>query len=243
MRHFASAVSMGLAAVLTLASVAYAADAPKEKKAEPAAKPAPVSQAKAWNFDKDTVGQVPPGWIPAETAAAGHAGQWRVVADKSATSAPNAVALTETHNTGSTFNLLLADGLEYKDLTITMKVKAGTGQEDQGGGPAWRVRDTDNYYIARWNPLENNLRLYVVVKGKRKMLATTNAKADPSAWHELKVQVEGDRIQASLDGQHFVETQDASISAGGTVGLWTKADAATAFDDVKVDPIGAPKAE
>jgi len=192
-------------------------------------------EERVWSFDEERTGTVPQGWETAETAGHGTPAVWKVIADKTAPSPPNVVAVTKTENYGSTFNLLIARDTSYKDLEISVRVKAGTGEEDQGGGPIWRVRDADNYYIARWNPLEDNFRVYFVKNGRRRQLGSANVKADPAVWHEIEIRHEGNRIEAEFDGKKLIEVEDSTFTEAGMVGLWTKADAATSFDDLEVE--------
>jgi hypothetical protein len=189
---------------------------------------------RTWTFDKDRVGEIPKGWQVAETAATGTPAKWEVVADGSSVGKPNAVALTSSQNRGRTFNLLLAKNTSYRDLRISVMVKAGTGKEDQGGGPMWRAQDPNNYYIARWNPLEKNFRAYFVKDGKRKQLGSADVKIDPNSWHEIEIEHKADKIKAKLDGKLLIEVEDKTFEQAGMIGLWTKADAATAFDNISV---------
>lgn len=161
---------------------------------------------------------------------------WVVKADANAPSKPNVLALTDTkESSGGTFNLCWTDRVKFKDGVIEVKVKAGTGREDQGGGPIWRVQDKDNYYIARWNPLEDNFRLYYVKDGSRKMLETASVKADPAKWHTIRIEQKGDEIECYFDGDELLKAWDKTFSGAGGVGLWTKADAVTEFDDLEVE--------
>jgi len=196
-----------------------------------------------WSFDGDAVGSVPEGWEVAETAGRGSPATWEIVADSAAPSSPNAIAIAKVANSGRTYNLLIAQDTGYRDLEIEVMVKAGTGVEDQGGGPIWRVLDVDNYYIARWNPLEDNFRVYYVKDGRRRQIASANVKADPATWHEIEIEHQGYRIEASLDGDELIEVVDSTFADAGMVGLWTKADAATAFDDLEVEAIGADEGD
>ena len=189
---------------------------------------------RTWSFDKDAVGSVPVGWEVAETAGRGSPATWKVVTDASSPSAPNAIAITAVGNRGGTYNLLIAKDTSYRDLEIEVMVKAGTGKEDQGGGPIWRAADADNYYIARWNPLEDNFRVYFVKDGRRRQIASAVVKADPGTWHEIEIEHEGHRIEASMDGKMLIQVSDSTFTEAGMVGLWSKADAATAFDDLEV---------
>ncbi len=203
----------------------------------PAAAPASTTAA-SWNFDEDATGAVPKGWTPGETAGRGTPATWKVVDDPSAPTPPHAVAVA-AENHGRTFNLLLADGTSYRDLDLVVKVKAGTGDEDRGGGPAWRAAGPDDYYVCRWNPLEDNFRLYYVRRGRRHQLAGTRVHSDPAAWHTIAVHHVGTHIVATFDGEARVEADDDTFTGPGMVGLWTKADASSFFDDVSVKPAGA----
>lgn len=184
------------------------------------------------NFDDQTVGAVPTGWKVAETGGKGKLAKWEVIKDATAPSAPNVMAVTKTENAGDTFNLLMSEGRAMADLNLQVKVKAISGKTDQGGGPMWRATNPNNYYVARWNPLEDNFRLYCVKAGKRSQLASVDVKVDPKAWHTIRVNHQGDKIVASFDGKQLIDVTDTSLAEAGMIGLWTKGDAATAFDDV-----------
>jgi len=196
----------------------------------------PDEGAKAWSFNEDKAGVVPEGWQPAETRGEGTPATWAVVQDAAAPGAPHVVAITKNRNYGGTFNLLMAGGTRYRDATIQVRVKAVAGKEDQGGGPVWRARDADNYYIARWNPLENNFRVYFVKDGRRKQLESATVNTDAAAWHTIRIVHQGTRIEARFDGKILFEVEDATFAEAGRVGLWVKADGLTAFDDLTVEP-------
>jgi hypothetical protein len=113
--------------------------------------------------------------------------------------------------------------------------KAVKGKLDQGGGLVWRWQDPGNYYIARMNPLEDNYRVYKVVGGKRTHLGTKEGiKVPAGEWHRLKIKQEGDHIECFLDGQKELDVHDATFKDAGKVGLWTKADAQSHFDELRV---------
>jgi hypothetical protein len=129
------------------------------------------------------------------------------------------------------FNVLLADGAG-RDVELSVALRAQQGEIDQGGGLVWRAQDGASYYIARWNPLESNVRAYKVVAGKRQQLASADVELDPRAWHTLAVRMRGELIECELDGRQLLEARDATFAGAGRVGLWTKADARTLFDDL-----------
>ena len=190
----------------------------------------PTNKTQAlWNFDGSN--EIPPRWKVAETRGRGKPATWEVISDISAPSQSNVVAITVNENYGNTFNLLLAEETKYKDLKVEVMVKAISGKEDQGGGPIWRAKDADNYYIARWNPLEDNFRVYYVKGGRRIQLGSANVKADPKVWHEIRIVHRATHITAYFNGKKMIELEDSTFGGPGMVGLWVKADGRTAFDD------------
>ena len=128
----------------------------------------------------------------------------------------------------------MAKATSYKDLDIKVMVKAIAGKEDQGGGVIWRAKDEDNYYIARWNPLEDNFRVYSVKNGRRRQLGSANVKADPGVWHNIEIEHKGTKIEAEFDGRKLIEVNDSTFTRAGMVGLWVKADGRSEFDNIKV---------
>jgi hypothetical protein len=191
-----------------------------------------AQEPKAGNhdFEGDKVGSVPKGWVVAKTGA-GEGSVWKVVEDKTAPKGPKVVAQTAI-SPKAMFNLCVADATSFKDVEITVSFKAVDGGIDQGGGVLWRYKDANNYYVARMNPLEDNYRLYKVVDGKRSQLATKEELiVEQGKWHTLSITMKGDAITCSLDGKKHLEVKDTTFTAAGKVGLWTKADANTYFDD------------
>jgi hypothetical protein len=131
------------------------------------------------------------------------------------------------------------DDLSYRDVELTVGFKAVKGASDQGGGFVWRYQDANNYYVARMNPLEDNYRLYHVVAGKRTQFGGKEGlKVPTGTWHTLKVTMVGDKIECFLDGKKEIEATDTTFAKAGQVGLWTKADAQSHFDDFRVRDLG-----
>ena len=194
-----------------------------------------------WSFDEDQPGRLPAGWRIDQTRPSEALATWKVIADADAPSARHVLALTETRNVNGTFNLAIADATTFRDLDLTVKVKAVSGEIDQGGGPIWRCQNADNYYICRINPLESNYRVYKVVGGERRQLDSAKVELQAGRWYTLHVSMVGDRITCDLDGKRMLEAQDEAIPAPGRVGLWTKADAVTSFDDLSVRSAVTPE--
>jgi hypothetical protein len=140
-------------------------------------------------------------------------------------------------NDGSTFNITVLTGLHYKNLELEVRVKALTGEEDQGGGLVWRYVDKDNYYIVRANPLENNIRFYKVVNGKRKQLESADIEMRTGDWYALKVIAKGNFFECYYNGKKVFQSSDETFPDPGLVGFWSKADAVSLFDDLKLETL------
>lgn len=193
-----------------------------------------AGSARTWTFDADAVGKVPAGIRLTEAGGTGTPATWAVVAEPAAPSQPHAFGITESKNTKKTYNLALVEGTSYGDVDLQVSVKAGTGVLNQGGGIIWRVKDVDNYYIARWDPIEDNAYLYIVQGGVRTALAKLDLELDTATWHTLRVVAEGSRIELFIDDEPKLTAENAELTEPGMIGLWTKSDAATLFDDLSV---------
>jgi hypothetical protein len=112
-----------------------------------------------------------------------------------------------------------------------VKFKSVSGKEDQAGGVIWRCQDADNYYIARANALEDNVTIYHTIKGNRTSFKNIDTKVAPGVWHTLRVEFKGNKFAVIFDGKKVIEATDDSFAEAGKVGVWTKADSVTLFDD------------
>jgi hypothetical protein len=175
-----------------------------------------------WSFDADAEGALPAG-------VEIFSGAWAVRTEPDAPSQTHALCQTGT----AQFPALALSEAVYGDLTLTARFKPISGREDQAAGLIFRIQDQDNYYILRANVLEGNVNFYKYVGGRRSVIKESSAKVDPGIWQELRVEVSGQQFRGFLNGQQVIETTDATYSAG-RVGLWTKADSVTCFDDVAV---------
>lgn len=193
------------------------------------------AQERRWNFDRDIAGK-PPAGFSSELTGQGSKGAWEVRADPTAPSGPNVLAQTSTDSTDYRFPLAMAQGASYKDLDVRVRFKAVSGKVDQAAGLVFRARDASNYYVVRANALENNYRLYHVANGRRRQIAGTSFPVSANQWHELRVEAVGNRFKCYFDGQLKFEATDETFKDAGSVGLWTKADSVTLFDDLEVYP-------
>jgi hypothetical protein len=178
---------------------------------------------RSWNFELDEPGLIAKGF----TNEVGH---WEVVS-----TLEGRVLAQKAENPDETFNVALVSGTSAKDLTLCVRLKPVAGKEDQGGGLVWRAKDAKNYYIVRYNPLEENFRVYKVVDGKRTMLGDAKAKKQ-KGWQPIQVTMKGDHIECSLDGAKLLDVRDSTFADSGKVGLWSKSDAQSYFDDMTLGP-------
>jgi hypothetical protein len=184
-------------------------------------------------LSRDEADKLPAGWKAAQTGK-GEGSVWKVVADDTAHSKSGYALAQTAEGPSSLFNLCIAEETNFKDVEVSAAFKANKGKLDQGGGVVWRLQDADNYYIARMNPLEDNFRVYKVIAGKRIQLGTKEGLKVPAGeWHRIKVTMRGDAIQCFLDDTMYLEAKDDAITKAGKVGLWSKADAQTHFDQFK----------
>jgi hypothetical protein len=186
---------------------------------------ASAASAETVSFDTDSPGSLPMAWQEGVTGRG--AAKWAVVQDESAPSKPNVLR----QNGVGAFPWCVRRGTSIEDGFVEVRFKALAGSEDQAGGVVWRWKDGDNYYVARANALENNVSLYYTQNGRRITIKYIDAPVAAKAWHTLRVEFSGSRISVALNGKTYIDLQDEHIKGGGAVGLWTKADSVTAFDD------------
>ncbi|MFI5458507.1 MAG: family 16 glycoside hydrolase [Isosphaerales bacterium] len=174
---------------------------------------------RTWTFDDDETGAIAKGFT-------NDVGEWKVAAsDKGKALAQSA------KNPNSVFNVTLISDTNAKDVDLSVRMKAIAGEHDQGGGLVWRAKDAKNYYLVRYNPLEDNYRLYHVVNGKRTLIQNVDI-THSDGWNTLRVTMTGDQITCYYDGKKSIEAKDSTLPEAGKIGLWSKADAQSEFDDL-----------
>jgi len=156
-------------------------------------------------------------------------GQWAV---EEMAGAPSGKKVLVQKATKNQFNVIVAPGGPYGDVDVSMKFKPVAGREDASGGIVFRFTD-GKYYVVRANALEDNFRLYSYDKGRRQLATATVKVPALGQWHTVRLVAVGDHMQAWLDGKLYLDHRDPRFKSG-RVGLWTKADSVTAFDDLRV---------
>ena len=174
---------------------------------------------RSWNFNSGTDGQPAEGFRTIK-------GTWTVAND-----GVNLVLAQINRSADSVFNITLQTDVLFSDVDVTVRLKANEGIVDQGGGIVWRAKNAQTYYVARYNPLEDSFRVYKVVDGKRFQLGSVKTPGDKE-WHTLHVTMQGSHITCLFDGQTGMEVDDSTIRGFGRIGLWSKADAQSYFDDL-----------
>lgn len=186
-----------------------------------------------YNFDTDSPGQLPAKFHSGLTGN-GKPGNWIVQAEPTAPSQPRVLAQTSEDKTDYRFPMAIADEGSFRDLDLKVKYKAISGNVDRGGGLVFRLKDANNYYVLRANALEDNFNLYRVVNGRRTEIEGSRAKVTSGEWHELRVEAVGGKFTCYFDGTKKIEVTDNTFKDPGKIGLWTKADSVSYFDDLQV---------
>ena len=179
------------------------------------------------------VGAAPTGFKFARTGQ-GAPSKWTVVSDATS-SAGRVIEQSSTDRTDYRFPLAIFEPIVAKNVEVSMSFKPVAGRVDQAGGIAVRVVDADNYYVVRANALEDNVRFYRVVKGRREQIDGVNTKVAGNEWHTLGLKAQDDRFTIEFDGKTLFTTSDKTFAGAGKIALWTKSDSVTRFDQIAID--------
>jgi hypothetical protein len=177
------------------------------------------------NFDNETPGTLPPHWVGTQTGRG--TAKWSIEKADDAPSKPNVLKQSGE----ATFPVCIKEDTQLKDGFVEVKFKPVAGKEDRAGGVIWRCKDADNYYIARANALEDNVTIYHTIGGRRVAFKSANTKVASGVWHTLRLDFRGSHFIVTYDGTKVIEADDSSFADAGKMGVWTKADSVTLFDD------------
>lgn len=197
------------------------------------------------DFEAEEDGAVPSGFTSAVNK--GRPGVWQVERVADAPSGANAVVQTDADRTNSRFPVLVYDGLQATNVDLSVRFQPVSGRVDQAAGLVWRYRDVNNYYVVRANALEDNVVLYKVENGKRSDLPVkgagrsygVDADVPDQGWGELRVTARGPLFEVYLGERKLFEVEDHTFTDSGRIGVWTKADSVTRFDDLRIANLDA----
>ncbi len=184
-----------------------------------------LAMAETVNFDDMKPSAAPAGWTATQTGSG--TAKWAIEKDELAPSKPNVLKQSGQ----ATFPVCFKNDTNIKDGFVEVKFKPVAGKEDQAGGVIWRVQDANNYYISRANALEDNVTIYHTINGKRVAFKNINTKVTSGVWHTLRVDFAGNKFTVTFDGNKVIDATDESFANAGKVGVWTKADSVTEFDN------------
>ncbi len=193
-------------------------------------------EARIWSFEDDSVNGLPSGFSFSRTGE-GRLGKWLVTAAQDAPSGANVLAQVDEDATDFRFPLAVADEPLLRNFRLSVKCKPVSGAVDQACGVVFRYQDVNNYYVTRANALEENVRLYHVVEGRRGQFAGWNGTVKTGVWQELKVEVRDNHLLVFWDGKKVIDAHDETFAQAGKVGVWTKSDSITYFDALTVEPL------
>ena len=195
-----------------------------------------ASPAPAWNFDREQPGTLPSELLIGTMFDGRPAGDWQVLATERAKSPPHVFAQLIAKGAEHAYKITLVKEIVTSDLNLEVSFLPISGKADMGGGLIWRATDDRNYYLARANPLVQNIRVYRVENGIRHLLENFNQTIDVRRWHTLRVTHQGCRVNIFYDDKQVFDLCDKTFHAG-MIGLWTKSDAVTYFDDLRLQQL------
>jgi hypothetical protein len=187
-------------------------------------------------FEDHEAGKPPRGFTFARTGP-GAPGRWEV--REASDGSGKVLAQTDADDTDLRFPVAVLDEPILTDVSVSVRFRPSSGSVDQAGGIVFRYTGPDDYYVVRANSLEDNCRIYHVKEGKRKQFGGKSVKVASGKWHALKVTAQGNRFEVWLDGEAVIEATDDTFSNAGRIGVWTKADSVTEFDDLVIEPVAA----
>jgi hypothetical protein len=193
----------------------------------------PDQAMRAWTFDTESPDVLPKGFVIGTLFDGRPAGEWKVLSTDRAKSAPQVLAQLIGKGAEQAYKLVLVEGLTPINVDVQVSFLPISGNADMGGGVLWRAADDRNYYLTKANPLEQNIRIYRVINGVRHLLQNFDQIIDVKRWHTLRVINQGCRVRVLFDEKEVFDLCDQTFSRG-RIGLWTKSDALTYFDDLQM---------
>jgi hypothetical protein len=194
------------------------------------------SATRVWTFDDDPPESLPPEFQVGTLFDGRPAGEWKILQTEMANHGKHVLGQLLGKGAEHAYKVVLVQGTTATDLDLRVSFLPISGKADMGGGLIWRATDDRNYYLARANPLEQNIRVYRVEKGVRHLLQNFDQTIDVRHWHTLRVTHQGCRVNIFYDDKQVFDLCDKTFH-DGMIGLWTKSDAVTYFDDLRLQHV------
>src|SRR5712692_3950902 len=191
------------------------------------------SATRVWTFEDDPPESLPPEFQVGTLFDGRPAGEWKILQTEAANNGTHVLGQVMGKGAEHAYKVVLIQGTTATDLDVRVSFLPISGKADMGGGLIWRATDDRKYYLTRANPLEQNIRIYHVVKGIRHMLKNFDQIIDVKNWHRLHLVTRGCQIQVFYDDKPVFDLCDETFREG-RIGLWTKSDAVTYFDDLRL---------
>ncbi len=237
MRQTVASTVLVLLAAVSVVVVSGCGEPPKPRVAAAGTPQLPLASGPlATAFDSDAVDQAPGGFT-VHTIGPGRPSQWLVKKAADAPSGGQVLMQCDDDDTNHRYPCVLSTSGRYADVRVEVKGKGISGNRDRSFGVIARAIDEKNYYVARCNTVNENVRLYHFIDGQRTELAEWEGSAAPGVWHTIALEVKGDKLTVFFNGKKVIEKQDGTFPGAGRVGLFTKAEAVSQFDDFSATPL------
>jgi len=185
------------------------------------------------DFEHFETGPVPKDFTPF-LGGFGKDSEWQIKSEPSALSGTKVLAQTSYDQIDNRFPMLVYNDVTAKNIRVAVQFKTLSGKIDQAAGIIVRFQDPDHFYVVRANALEDTVQLYRVVEGMHHVVTSKNIHVESGEWHSLDVMINDVHVTVYLAGQQLFDVRDETFSTAGKIGLLTKSDGVTLFDDLQV---------
>ncbi len=204
--------------------------------------PPAILEETLWDFEAYELGNAPVEWQSGDAQSSSTSNIWQVMRETDNAGLNQVMAMSRPNSGGlfglfgRTFNLIWLKSPSFQNGEIEVQFRSLSGDKNRGGGIVWRLQDKDNYYLAQFDPLENSFRIYFVRNGSRQELERISVLLSDHDWHSMKIVLRGNEFEGYLNGQKLLSGSSNLFRQAGAVGLWTKGDAVTWFDNLVIRP-------
>lgn len=206
-----------------------------------AAEPPIPANAKVFDFEEDKAGKLPEYFTPEITGTGGPM-QWMTGFARDAASGEHMLTQLSSEPINKRYPQVVHKTMTATDLDISVKLRTVRGDIARSGGIIFRHRDSDNFYVVAADSLESSVVAFKTENGRRVNLGVkgnsaaygVHARFSHRRWHTLRVVAVGNHFTVYMNGDKILEVEDDTFKKPGGIGLWTKSDSVTEFDDLTV---------